>query len=256
MKNVLHKIVLLAFVIVLTGCVQPTIKSNSLLQYPTSKMRNLYVDVSGTDANSLANYWKDKVATEFNESTPKVFSEFGINAKVLELKNELSLVTASEEDYLLVINFTNGMTSSQGGSWATYSLDLFNLKTKSKIWTGALPIAWMGTMGTKHLGEGIARNVAQTMNSAKLFSDEIVRKSAAANAPTQTKVNLSSSTLAALEKFKTLKSPKAFVVADDGSYTFESGQTEGQEPPTVRALASCTAKYKNCRVLSDGNSIF
>ena len=85
----------------------------------------------------------------------------------------------------------------------------------------------------------------------KFEKDGIPTPSAEVNFPGE--VNLTGNTLQAFEKFKTLQPPKAFVLGDNGAYTYDSGQSKGQDAPATRAFERCEAKYKNCRIISSAD---
>jgi len=94
--------------IFLVGCAEPAVRNGTLLQYPTSKVQNLYIDTSGTGVFNLANSWPRKVEPEFKEAVPIVFAQYGVNAQVLELKNEVNVHNVGVGDYILSVRFSSG----------------------------------------------------------------------------------------------------------------------------------------------------
>jgi hypothetical protein len=254
MRNLLAVFVLCC-PLLLVGCFQPAVENGTLLQYPTHKIQHLYIDTSGTNFVNVSNLWPRRVAPDFKTAVPISFAKYGIDVHVLELKNEANLHPVSEGDYTLAITFANGFHGS-GGTGSTYYLDLFSTKNRAKIWSGKIFVSGAVSFSEKNMGEIVAQDIADSMNSSKLFSPEIIKPQSASSGVLQRKIHLSDQALEAFGKFKTLPSPKAFVVADNGNYFYESGQLENQSPPAERALAKCLEQFKNCRVIADGERVY
>ena len=119
----LQRLAVLCLSVMLFGCAQPKVEHVALLQYPTSKVQNLYIDISGADS-SLGS-WGRVVKPDFVASTPTIYAKYGVNAKVIDLINEINTIAPAEGDYILTIKFKNGYSGSSG-SFSNYSLDLIN----------------------------------------------------------------------------------------------------------------------------------
>jgi hypothetical protein len=252
----MKKIFGLLLTISIVGCAEPSVRNGTLLQYPTSKVQQLYIDTSGTGIFNLANSWPRKVEPEFKEAVPEVFAQYGVNARVLELKNEVDLHDTGIGDYILSVRFSSGIMGSYGTA-SNYALDLFSAKSHAKVWSGSIAGAGSATIATQNLGVIIAKNIATSMDAAHLFSDEFVKAHPTATDVRQGQAVLSGGAAAAFEKFKKMKWPKAFVIADDGRYVYEGWDPGMKETPAERALAKCEAlKFRNCHVISDGIQVF
>jgi hypothetical protein len=110
-----------------------SVRNATLLQYPTSKVQQLYIDTSGTGVFNLANSWPRKVEPEFKEAVTEVFAQYGVNARVLELKNEVDLHDTGIGDYILSVRFSSGIMGSYGTA-SNYALDLFSAKSHARVW--------------------------------------------------------------------------------------------------------------------------
>jgi hypothetical protein len=244
------------YVVFISGCAEPKIRNGILIQHPTSKINNLYIDTSHAYSQSAANLWRNVETSGFDLAISPAFEQFGVTAKVLSVDGEIKTIQKKAGDYFLIISYSNGFYGSSG-TGATFALDLIDLGSNRKIWAGNIFVSGTGTVLTKNLGEVVAKNIAAAMNSSHLFSDEILSTNPAGNSESSSKTVLTQKQKEAFEKFKLLKFPKAFVIGDGGMYFYAFGHSENQEWPSARALQKCEArKILNCRVISDGNRIF
>jgi hypothetical protein len=232
---------LFLFVAFVSACAEPKIKNGILIQHPTSKINNLYIDTSHAYSQSLANLWRDVEISGFGSAIPPAFEQFGVTAKVLRVEDEIKTIQKNRGDYFLIIRYSNGFYGSYG-TGATFALDLIDLDSNHKIWTGNIFVSGSGTILTKNLGEVVAKNIAEAMNSSHLFSPDILSENSVSNSVTSNTIVLTQKQKEAFEKFKTLKFPKAFVIGDGGRYFYAFGHSENQEWPSVRALQNCEEK--------------
>lgn len=251
----LLSVLALSWSMLLSGCVSPKVLEGTLLQRPSNRIQSLLIDTAGANAPYSSNEWSNRIRPDFRAAAPVAFSRYGVNAQVLELKNELAMHQPAPGDFVLVVRFTDGFMY-RGSAEATYRLELYDFRSRARIWSGKITIAWSGSVAVKNLGEVIANNIAESMNASRLFGDDIVRAKTAAPGAARSKPVLTGKAREAFDVYKTLGSPKAFVLGEGGNFVYESGRAAGEDPPANRALASCeTLHYVNCRVIAEGDQV-
>jgi hypothetical protein len=247
--------------LLLTGCAEPKVRNSVLIQHPTSKIVHLYVDTSRTRSNGVADVWPSVERGGFERAVPAAFDRFGVQAKVFALSGEAKTTIWHDGDYLLAVSYANGFSGSTG-TGATFNLDLIEPVHSRKVWAGSVFVSGSGTLLTQNLGEVVANNMARALDASHLFSTDVaadkdVNTTAKSPADAVQTTVLSAKQQEAFDKFKSMKSPKAFVIGDGGASFWAYGQSANEEPPSVRAMHNCESRrILNCRVISDGRRVF
>lgn len=244
----------------LTGCAEPKVRG-ALLEQPRWKVTRLVIDTSRAHHGVMADTWRNVERGGFEEAAPRIFSTYGVDARIAKLEGEARTLVRNADDYVLAVTYQSGFSGSYGNG-AHFNLDLSDASGR-RVWAGRTFVSGSGSIMTQNLGEVVANNMAKALADDELISRPAARTlpapqvaRAPTDSPSTSATGLTSEQLAAFDEFKAMPHPKAFVVGDGGVHFSATGKQD-EQPPSRRALNTCEdQKAANCRLYSDGVRVF
>lgn len=252
--NIIRKLACVALLVtpLLQGCNAFGVRG-AALRAPTGHVSEVVIDTF-TAGGLLGAFWKSDLEPAITAHTPAAFAKYGINARTYTLENEGTTQPAAvaREAYVVRISAKDRWSGSSG---TIYGLNVVLLSPQGvHLWAGTAGFAWNPIRDYDKSAQAFVENIATQLNEAGMFNGTVTPPAST----TVSSAGLSAGALAALEKYKSEPTPKAFVVEEGGRWI--SVSSHGDKTNTLvadRALKSCVqAGFKGCRVLAVDNTVY
>lgn len=269
----------LVVVVLLSACVHSGVATGTKLVARDTKVDQLAViyetphfdEARGynTAASWATQHWGE-LRPLLKEQTGPVMGRFAVKAHVYDEPPPHGTLVVSEP-FVLVVRITSASYTSRTGYGLLLNLALQDGRTREVIWTSsgnmsggivgkydaefaASFVEKIGTSLSKAglLGAGLASQGATVPEASASATAGASQPADAGPPPKRLGVaSLRGEALVAFKEYKTKLFPRAFVLADDGYYTWLAGRQWDGVPPSQRALETCkSAGHPNCHVIS------